>query len=78
MAGFFSDPVYGGNRDKIAWKMIGFPGLPLPTPTRSMPIATSVMSPSRNLSQTSLREGEAAMATKLKDVDAVVIGLGFS
>jgi gluconate 2-dehydrogenase alpha chain len=35
------------------------------------------MSPSRNRSQTS-REGEAAMATKLKDVDAVVIGLGFS
>src|SRR5271168_3177663 len=28
MAGFFSDPIYGGNRDKIAWKMIGFPGLP--------------------------------------------------
>jgi gluconate 2-dehydrogenase gamma chain len=28
MEGFFSDPVYGGNRDKIAWKMIGFPGLP--------------------------------------------------
>jgi gluconate 2-dehydrogenase gamma chain len=24
--GFFSDPVYGGNRDMIAWKMIGFPG----------------------------------------------------
>jgi gluconate 2-dehydrogenase gamma chain len=28
MAGFFSDPVYGGNRDKVAWKMLGFPGLP--------------------------------------------------
>jgi gluconate 2-dehydrogenase gamma chain len=24
--GFFSDPVYGGNRDMIAWRMIGFPG----------------------------------------------------
>jgi gluconate 2-dehydrogenase gamma chain len=24
--GFFSDPVYGGNRDMAAWKMIGFPG----------------------------------------------------
>jgi gluconate 2-dehydrogenase gamma chain len=24
--GFFSDPVYGGNRDMGAWKMIGFPG----------------------------------------------------
>ena len=27
MQGFFADPVYGGNRDKVAWKMIGFPGV---------------------------------------------------
>ena len=26
MEGFFADPIYGGNRDKAAWKMIGFPG----------------------------------------------------
>jgi len=26
MQGFFADPIYGGNRDKVAWKMIGFPG----------------------------------------------------
>jgi gluconate 2-dehydrogenase gamma chain len=24
--GFFSDPVYGGNKDMVSWKMIGFPG----------------------------------------------------
>ncbi|MDB5915841.1 MAG: Gluconate 2-dehydrogenase gamma chain [Massilia sp.] len=24
--GFFSDPVYGGNKDMAAWRMIGFPG----------------------------------------------------
>lgn len=24
--GFFSDPVYGGNKDMVAWKLIGFPG----------------------------------------------------
>jgi gluconate 2-dehydrogenase gamma chain len=24
--GFFSDPVYGGNKDMVAWQMIGFPG----------------------------------------------------
>ncbi len=24
--GFFSDPIYGGNRDMASWKMIGFPG----------------------------------------------------
>ena len=26
MEGFFSDPLYGGNRDMVGWKMIGFPG----------------------------------------------------
>ena len=24
--GYFSDPMYGGNKDMSAWKMIGFPG----------------------------------------------------
>ena len=24
--GFLADPIYGGNRDLAAWKMIGFPG----------------------------------------------------
>jgi gluconate 2-dehydrogenase gamma chain len=28
MEGFFSDPIYGGNRNKVSWKMIGYPGLP--------------------------------------------------
>jgi gluconate 2-dehydrogenase gamma chain len=28
MEGFFADPMYGGNRDMAAWKMIGYPGLP--------------------------------------------------
>lgn len=26
MQGLFGDPMYGGNRDKIGWKMIGYPG----------------------------------------------------
>jgi gluconate 2-dehydrogenase gamma chain len=26
LEGFFSDPVYGGNRDMVSWRMIGFPG----------------------------------------------------
>jgi gluconate 2-dehydrogenase gamma chain len=25
--GYFADPLYGGNRDKAAWKAIGFPGV---------------------------------------------------
>lgn len=24
--GFFADPAYGGNRDMIGWRMVGFPG----------------------------------------------------
>jgi len=27
LEGFFADPMYGGNRDKIGWKLIGFPGV---------------------------------------------------
>jgi len=28
MEGFFADPMYGGNRNKASWAMLGFPGLP--------------------------------------------------
>jgi gluconate 2-dehydrogenase gamma chain len=28
MEGFFSDPIYGGNRNMVSWRMLGFPGLP--------------------------------------------------
>ncbi|AMN41232.1 gluconate 2-dehydrogenase subunit 3 family protein [Rhodoplanes sp. Z2-YC6860] len=28
MEGFFSDPIYGGNKNKVSWRMIGYPGLP--------------------------------------------------
>ena len=24
--GFYADPIYGGNRDRVGWKVIGFPG----------------------------------------------------
>ncbi|HZP77968.1 MAG TPA: gluconate 2-dehydrogenase subunit 3 family protein [Pseudolabrys sp.] len=27
MEGMFADPIYGGNRDKAAWRMLGFPGV---------------------------------------------------
>ena len=26
MEGFFADPIYGGNRDMVSWKLLGFPG----------------------------------------------------
>ena len=46
--GFFADPLYGGNRDKVGWKLIGFPGVPSgaynahianPTPYRVEPVS---------------------------------------
>ena len=24
----FADPIYGGNRNKAGWRMVGYPGLP--------------------------------------------------
>ncbi|MGZ8198774.1 MAG: gluconate 2-dehydrogenase subunit 3 family protein [Burkholderiales bacterium] len=27
MEGFFGDPMYGGNRDKAGWRLVGFPGV---------------------------------------------------
>ncbi len=27
LEGFFADPMYGGNRDKVGWRLIGFPGV---------------------------------------------------
>ncbi len=24
--GYFADPIYGGNRDMVSWRMVGFPG----------------------------------------------------
>jgi len=32
--GFFSDPVYGGNRGMIGWKLVGYPGVPANYTTR--------------------------------------------
>ena len=25
--GYFADPVYGGNQDKVGWRLVGFPGV---------------------------------------------------
>ncbi|PZW44919.1 gluconate 2-dehydrogenase gamma chain [Humitalea rosea] len=27
MEGMFADPIYGGNRDKAGWRLVGFPGV---------------------------------------------------
>ena len=46
--GYFADPMYGGNRGKAGWKLIGFPGVPSgayrehidnPEPYRAEPVS---------------------------------------
>ena len=37
--GFYADPIYGGNRDRVGWQVIGFPG-PASLP-RCTPAATA-------------------------------------
>ena len=27
MEGLFADPIYGGNKDKAGWSLVGFPGV---------------------------------------------------
>jgi gluconate 2-dehydrogenase gamma chain len=46
--GYFADPLYGGNRGKVGWKLVGFPGVPSgaykdhldnPEPYRAEPVS---------------------------------------
>src|SRR5216117_3712208 len=43
--GFFSDPIYGGNRDKIGWKLVGFPGVAAEADQRSEEHTSELQSP---------------------------------
>ena len=79
--GFFADPIYGGNRDMVAWKMIGYPGarynyldwidrhnerFPLP------PVSIT------GRADWTPKDVEADMARKLPKKDVVIIGLGWT
>ena len=75
MEGFFADPIYGGNKNKVAWKMLGFPGVSPSTPSTSRRIATRSTTSSRRASRTC---PEDLMATKLTEVDVVIVGLGWT
>src|SRR3979411_2984338 len=54
-----------------------FPACRQPMPTRSTPTATSAPSPRRVRART-FPEREAGMATRLKEVDAVMVGMGWT
>ena len=93
--GFFADPMYGGNRDKVGWKLIGFPGVPSgaynehldkPEPYRAEPVSILDIQTEAGAGRCAgLREahhdrnrtgGNNVTTTKLKPVDAVVVGSG--
>jgi gluconate 2-dehydrogenase gamma chain len=50
--GYFADPMYGGNRGKVGWKLVGFPGVPSGA-TRTTSTIPSCTAPSRSASSTS-------------------------
>ncbi len=78
MEGMFSDPIYGGNRDKAGWKLIGFPGRDRRASRQHREVSRTSHSPPTILRHRGheLRGGD--MVTKLKEVDVVVVGLGWT
>ena len=78
MEGFFADPIYGGNRDKVALEDDRLPRPAGELSRRDQDLfQQEISTPSRNPSRT-FREGERAMVTVLKEVDAVVVGMGWT
>ena len=75
MEGFFSDPIYGGNRNKASWKMVGYPAARGSPPDRGISQQALRRQP-QSIAGFSLRERD--MATRLKEVDAVMVGMGWT
>ena len=81
--GFFADPIYGGNRDMVAWKMIGFPGRPLRLsrlgrpPQRALSAAAGQHRPAARIGRRKHAEAERWRASFPKK-DVVIIGLGWT
>ena len=81
--GFFADPIYGGNRDMCAWKMIGFPGARndyrdcIGRHNQQFPLGpVSIMGAPDRKPPTKTRG--LAMPRKLPSRDVLVIGLGWT
>ena len=78
MEGFFSDPIYGGNRDMVAWKMIGYPGLPATYADKIDQYRGKKYDVRAAVDRRLLVRETHAMAIKLKEVDAVMVGMGWT
>jgi len=49
IAGFFADPVYGGNRNMVGWKLIGFPGAQMSYASQISNFGVPFTGPSKSL-----------------------------
>ena len=70
--GFFSDPIHGGNKDMVGWKLINFPG----ARADFMDWVERGGALSLPAGLDSWGEG-LSMATVMKKVDAVIVGFGW-
>ena len=76
--GYFSDPIYGGNKDMGAWKMIGFPGAHYNYKEWVTRHGEPRALPAGRLQGPSRLDGGLNMTTTLKPVDAVLVGFGWT
>ncbi|MCK0167268.1 gluconate 2-dehydrogenase subunit 3 family protein [Jannaschia sp. S6380] len=77
-AGYFADPIHGGNRDMAAWRMIGLPGARTDL-RRNLPLDERVDLAPVSLVQAMARARRIAdMARNLPRTDAVIVGLGWT
>ena len=78
MEGFFADPVYGGNRNKVSWRMVGYPGLPASYANKALQYRGKKVTIAAAIHRRLFVKREAIMAKVMKAVDAVMVGMGWS
>ena len=77
--GFFADPIYGGNRDMVGWKLVGFPGARYDY-RDWVDRHNEVLSAASRGNHGSFRlvGNRIVMARKLPPKDVAIIGLGWT
>ena len=82
--GFLADPIYGGNRDLVSWKMIGFPGAHydyrdwIDRHNERVTLPHCRHQQSSELVPIIFAASIRAMAKKLPPKDVAIIGLGWT
>ena len=75
--GMYSDPIYGGNRNKAGWAIIGFPGV-IAVHRDHVAQYRGKPYPEQARRHRGHELGGTVMTTKLKEVDVVIVGLGWT